>query len=89
MNQDDMNTPRWLFHKLIENKFRKFCNPKPLKQIARDNFETDHKQLNRKLGEKINSYYFSDRSLQVGFNVTLDSHLINHAIFEKTINPKY
>ena len=61
-------------------KFKKIYNPKPLREIARDNFKMDDKQLNKELAEKIiNPYYFADRALQVGFSITLDSHHINHA----------
>ena len=37
----------------------------------------------------INPYYFTDRVLQIGFNITLESHHFNHAISEIVIKPKY
>ena len=37
----------------------------------------------------INLYYFTDRALQNGFNITVDSHHINHAISKKIIKPNY
>ena len=37
----------------------------------------------------INPYYFTDRVLQVGFNVTLESHHFNHANFRLIIKPNY
>ena len=37
--------------------------------------------MNKELAEKmINPYYFTQSLLQVGFNITLESHHINHAI---------
>ena len=35
----------------------------------------------------INPYYFTDRALQVGFKINLDSHHINHANSKLTIIP--
>ena len=35
----------------------------------------------------INPYCFTDRALQVGFNINLDSHHINHANFKLKIQP--
>ena len=37
----------------------------------------------------INSYYFTDRVLKVGFIITLESHHINHAKSKLTIKPSY
>ena len=37
----------------------------------------------------INPSYFTDRVLQVGFNITLESHYINHANSELKITPSY
>ena len=37
----------------------------------------------------INPYYFTDRALQVGFKINLDSHHINHANSKITIMPNY
>ena len=36
-----------------------------------------------------NPYYFTDRLLQVGFKITLESHLINHAKPNLKIKPNY
>ena len=36
-----------------------------------------------------NPYYFTDRALQVGFNITVDSHHNNHANSILTIKPSY
>ena len=36
-----------------------------------------------------NPFYFTDRAMQVGFIITLDSHHSNHANSKLTINPKY
>ena len=37
----------------------------------------------------INPYYFVDRVLQVGFNITLKSHHINHVNSKINIEPNY
>ena len=37
----------------------------------------------------INPYYFTDRSLQVGFNITLESHHIDHAVSKLFVKPNY
>ena len=48
------------------------------------------KQLNKKLAKKMfNPYYFTDRNMQVGFKIDLDSHQINHANSKLTIMPKF
>ena len=36
-----------------------------------------------------NPYYFTNRALQVGFKINLDSHHINHANSKLTILPNY
>ena len=39
----------------------------------------DDKQLSKELAkEMINPYYFNNRNLKVGFNITLQSHHVNH-----------
>ena len=37
----------------------------------------------------INPYYFTDRTLKVGFKINLDSHHINHANSKLTVTPNY
>ena len=37
----------------------------------------------------INPYYFTDRTLQVGFNITVKSPHINHANSKLTTEPKF
>ena len=37
----------------------------------------------------LNPYYFTDKVLQVGFNNSLGSHLLNHAISKKNIKPNH
>ena len=55
----------------VENKINKIYNPKPLRQIARDNTKLDDKQLSKELANKmLNPYYFTDRALQAGFFVS-------------------
>ena len=71
-------------------KLKKIYNPKSLKHLARDEFQLDDKQLNKKLARKLNnSYYFTDRVLQVGFNLTLKSHDNNHANSKLNIKQNY
>ena len=44
--------------------------------------------MNKELAKKIiNLYYFADRVLRVGFNITQESHHINHAISKLIIKP--
>ena len=85
-----MIIPDWLFQEPVENKIKKIYNPKSLQQLSRDNIKLDHKQLNKELTKKmINPYYFTDRNLQVGFNINLDSHHINHLNSKITITPNF
>ena len=61
-----------------------------MKQIARDTIRLDDKQLIEKLAKKlINPYYFTDRNLNVGFKIDLDSHHINNAKSKLTITPNF
>ena len=57
-----------------------------MKQTVRGNIEKYEKDL---LNKMHNPYYFSDRALQVGFIINLDSHKINHSISTKTDEPKF
>ena len=85
-----MIIPEWLFQEPIENKIKKIYNPRSLKQIARDNIRLDDKQLNKELAKKMNNpYYFTDRALQIGFKINLDSHNLHHANSKITIIPNY
>ena len=88
MKQNEMIIPEWLFQEPVENKIKKIYNPKSLKQLARNNIKLDDKQLNKELAKKmINPYYFTDRNLQVGFKINLDSHNLHHANSKLTITP--
>ena len=90
IKQNEMIIPEWLFREPVENKIKKIYNPKSLKQLARNNIKLDDKQLNKELSKKmINPYYFTDRNLQVGFKINLDSHHINHANSKLTITPNF
>ena len=61
-----------------------------LKQVARDNFRLDDRQLNVELARRmLNPYYFTGRALQVGFKINLDNHHINHANSKLTFLPSY
>ena len=69
-----------LFKEPIENKLKLRYNLQPLKQIAREKIKLDDKPLNKELAKKKNNpFYFTDRALEIGFNITLESHQINHA----------
>ena len=90
VKQNEMIIPDWLFEGLIENKNEKSYNPKPLKQIARENFKIDDKQLNKELAKKmVNPYYVTDKALRVGFKLVLESHHNNHVYSELFIKPIY
>ena len=90
MKQNELIIPEWLFRGPVENKIKKIQNPRSLKQIARDNIRLDDKQLNKELAKKmINPYYFTDRALQIGFKINLDSHNLHHANSKMTIIPNY
>ena len=85
-----MIIPKWLFKEPIENKIKNRCNPEPSKQIAIDKTNKDDKQLNKDLDKKMNNpYYFTDRALRVGFNITLESHHNNHTNSKLIINPNF
>ena len=88
---NSMIIPEWFFQKPIENEIKNIYKPKSIKQIARENIRLDDKQLNKKkLAKKmLIPYYFTDKSLKVGFKINLDSHHINHANSKLTITPKY
>ena len=76
-----MNIPERLFKEPIEIKIKKLHNPKPLKQLARDNIELDDKQIIEELAEKMNNpYYFTDRNLKVGCNITLEAIILTMLI---------
>ena len=86
--ENEIIIPEWLFHEPIENEIEKIYNPKPLKQLARDNIKLEDKQLNKELAKKmLNPYYFNDRALQVGFDITLESHHINHPNSKLIVKP--
>ena len=75
---------------LLKIKFKKIYNRKPSEQIARDNIKLGDKQLNKELAKKITiPYYFTDRALQVGLNITRESHHFNQANFKKILKPNY
>ena len=85
--QNDMIIPTWLFLEPTGHKIKNIYRLEKLEQIARNVAKLDDKQLNKEIATKmINLYRFTDRALQVGFIVGLDSHLINHSISEKILN---
>ena len=69
--RNELVIPEWLFKEHIEIKKNKNYNPKPIKQIAREINKIDDEQLKKELAKKmINPCFFTDRALQVGFNIT-------------------
>ena len=90
MKRTEMIIPEWLFQEPIENKINKIYNPKPLRQLARDNIRLDDKQLNKELSKKmINPYYFTDRNSKVAYKINLDSHNLHHTNSKLTITPTF
>ena len=82
------NKTKWLYQignlkkskHLLGKNFKKVYNPKTLKEIARENFKSNDKKLEKELAKKmINPYYFFDGKLKIGFKINLESHNINHA----------
>ena len=85
-----MIIPEWLFKEPIENEIKKIYDPKSLKQKARDIIKLDDRKLNKELAKKlINPYYFTERNLKFGFNITLKSHHFNHVNSKLIIKPNY
>ena len=90
IKQNDMIIPEWIFQEPVENKIKKIYNPKSFKQLARNNIKLDDNQLKKELAKKMNNpYYFTNRNLNVGFKINLDSHHINHANSKLTIIPNH
>ena len=84
-----MIIPEWLLKQEqtpIKKKIQKVYNPKTLKQLAREKFKLDDKELSEMM---INSYYFIDENLKNGFKINLESHNINHAKSILTIKPNF
>ena len=76
------------FKNLLKILKEKIYKSHSLKPIARDNIKLDENELVGKLVKKmINPHYATDRVLQVGFNITLNSHHINHASSKTNIEP--
>ena len=90
IQQNEMIIPEWLFQEPVENKIKKIYNPKPLRQLARDNIRLDDRQLKKELAKKmINPYYFTDRNLKVAYKINLDSHNLHHTNSKVTITPTF
>ena len=70
MKQNEMIIPEWLFREPVEYKINKIYNPKPLRQLARDNIKLDDKHINKVLAKKmLNPYFFTDRNLKVAYKL--------------------
>ena len=57
-----------------------------MKHLAREKLKLDEREMAKKM---INPYYLTDRAFQVGVNLKLDSHLINHSKSNLTIKPYF
>ena len=89
MIQNEMIIPEWFFKgekSPIKKKIQKVCNPKTLKQLAREKIKSDDKELAKMM---INPYYFIDENLKNGFKINLESHNFSHANSILTITPKF
>ena len=90
IKQNEMIIPEWLFQEPNENNIGKIYNPKPLRQLARDNIRLDDKQLSKELARRmISPRYFTDSNFRAGFKINLDSHHINHTNSKLTITPNH
>ena len=84
-----MIIPEWFFKEEkspVRKKIQKVYNPKTLIQLAREKIKLDDKELAKIM---INSYYFIDKNLKIGFKINLESHNFSHANSILTILPKY
>ena len=87
--QNEMIIPEWFFKEEktpIKKKIQKVCNPKTLKQLAREKIKLDDKELAKIM---INPYYFIDKNLKIGFKINLESHNFIQANSILTITPKF
>ena len=87
--QNEMIIPDWFFKEEkspIKEKIQKVCNPKILKQSAREKIKLDDKELAKIM---INPYYFIDKNLKIGFKNNLESHIISHANCILIITPNF
>ena len=89
IKQNDMIIPNWLFEQEqtpVRKKILKLYNPETLKQLAREKFKLDDKEIATMM---INPYCFIDENLNIGFKINLESHNINHANYILTIIPNF
>ena len=89
MIQNEMIIPEWFFREEKapnKKKIQKVCNPKTLKQLAREKIKLDDKELSKMM---INPYYFIDENLKIGFKINLESHNVSHANSNLTMTPNF
>ena len=89
IEQNEMIITDWLFKEErspIKEKIQKLYNPKTLKQLAREKFKLDDKELAKMM---INPYYLIDENLKIGFKINLERHNINHANSLLNIIPNF
>ena len=91
--QNQLIIPEWLFKEEqapVKNKIKKVYNPKPLKQIARENIKINDEELDKELAKKmINPYCFIDENSKIGFKINLESHSINYVNSLLNIIPSF
>ena len=71
IKQNEKIIPEWLFKQEqtpIKKKIQKVYNPKTLKQLTREKFKLDDKELAKMM---INPNCFIDENLKVGFKINL------------------
>ena len=93
IEQNEMIIPEGFFtgdRSPIKKKIQKVYNPRTLKQIARENFIINDKELDKEFAKMmIKPYYFIDEKLKIGFKINLESHNIDHAKFLLKIIPNF
>ena len=93
IEQIEMIIPDWIYKEErspIKKQIKKIYNPNTLQQLARQNIKTNDKELDKETAKKmINSYYFIDENLKIGFQINLKSHNINHANSLLNIEPNF
>ena len=86
---NELVLPKLLFQKPIRNKIKNIYNPKALKEVARKYIKINDIILDKERAKKmINPYYFTDRALQVDFDIELDTHHTTYASFIVNNKPK-
>ena len=82
IEQNEMIKPEWLLREErspLKRKIQNVCNPRTLKQIAREKIKMNDKELDKELAKMMdNPYYFIDENLKIVFKINLESHNTSH-----------